>query len=368
MPRLVDVAVHDGRGGAEAHAVRRFHHLQPLRRVDLVRADHGAHFVVENLRRGARQRVEAGFLQLGQVVRQREVGGGRALPHFQRREGMHVHLRHGLLHGMHDVDVGGAGVLGVDAALHAHFGAASGPGFAHAALDFLRAQVVGAAAQVFRQLALGEGAELALEVADVGVVDVAVDDVGDAIAVAFLPQPIGGLHDGIEVVAPGADQAHDLGFRQVRRVFAVEAVEDGAEVCGNTLGRRVDAFEHFRGRRGVVAWAPSVGARQALAVDGVEHGAAQALVHPGVHVTREARIDRQAFVQCLAGGSRLAGQFVQMRPRRFRVHEIRRQGRDAAPVVDAGGDDLRQHAWAQVRRRLDAHLRTEQNPRHRNRP
>ena len=53
-----------------------------------------------------------------------------------------------------------------------------------------------------------------------------------------------------------------------------------------------------------------------------------------------------------------------MRPRGFRVHEVRRQGRDAAPVVDAGGDDLRQHAWAQVRRRLDAHLRAEQNPRH----
>ena len=48
--------------------------------------------------------------------------------------------------------------------------------------DLVEVEVVGLAAQVLAQLALGEGAELAAEVADVGVVDVAVDDVGDRIA------------------------------------------------------------------------------------------------------------------------------------------------------------------------------------------
>ena len=129
--------------------------------------------------------------------------------------------------------------------------------------------------------------------------------------------------------------------------------------------RRVDAAEHFGGRRRVVAWAPVVRARQPLAVDLVEHRAAQAFVHPGGHVAGEARIDGQAFVQLLAGSCGLAGQFVQMRPRRFGVHEIRRQGRNAAPVVRCPRRRFfGSTARPQVRRRLDAHLRAEQDARH----
>ena len=52
---LVDVAVHDGGGGAKAHVCAGFHHGEPLFGVDLVWADHGAHFVVEDLGGGAWQ-------------------------------------------------------------------------------------------------------------------------------------------------------------------------------------------------------------------------------------------------------------------------------------------------------------------------
>ena len=85
-------------------------------------------------------------LEAHQVFLERQVGGRRALPDLQRRESVDVHLGHGFLHRMQDVDVGGAGVLRMDAALHADFGAAPVPGLAGAALDLLVAQVVGPAA------------------------------------------------------------------------------------------------------------------------------------------------------------------------------------------------------------------------------
>ena len=83
---------------------------------------------------------------------------------------------------------------------------------------------------------------------------------------------------------------------------------------------------------------------------------------------RVLRINRQPFVQQLAGACGFSAEFFEVRPRRFGVHEVRRQRRHAAPVVDAGRDDLRQHAGAQVRRRLDAHVGAEDDARDRDRP
>src|SRR5690625_1665815 len=90
---------------------------------------------------------------------------------------MDMNPRLGRLDLLQNIEVSLAGVLGVDAALHAHFGGPALPGLGDSAVNLLRRQVIGPAAQVLAQLALGKGAELALEVADVGVVDVAVDDV-----------------------------------------------------------------------------------------------------------------------------------------------------------------------------------------------
>ena len=58
--------------------------------------------------------------------------------------------------------------------------------------------------------ALGEGAELAAVGADVGVVDVAVDDVGDRVADAPGAQLIGCPADGREVRPPRIEQRHDV--------------------------------------------------------------------------------------------------------------------------------------------------------------
>ena len=49
----VDMAVHDSHGAAKAYAVRRLHDLEPLAGLDLVRADHRADLVIEDLGRRA---------------------------------------------------------------------------------------------------------------------------------------------------------------------------------------------------------------------------------------------------------------------------------------------------------------------------
>ena len=213
--------------------MRRLHHLEPLRGVDLVRAQNGADLVVEDLRGGARQRAEAGVLQPAQEGLERDAERRRALPHLERRERVDVHVGRRFLHRAAEVEIGLAGVVGVDAALHADFGGAALPGLDHAALHLVEPEVVGLAAQVLGQLALGEGAELALEVADVGVVDVAVDDVGDDVAARLAPQRVGGAHHRFEVGAAGAEERRDLVFGEI--VAASRTIEDRA------LARRLRA-------------------------------------------------------------------------------------------------------------------------------
>ena len=147
---------------------------------------------------------------------------------------------------LQDLDVGVARVVRVNAALHAHFGGAAVPAFARAALDFVERQIVGTAAQVLRQFALRECAELAFEVADVRVVDVAVDDVADHIAIDVAANRVGRVDDRGEVVAARIEQTHDFGFGQIGAAFG--AFNDGCNLngcgdigaadCGEYVGRR----------------------------------------------------------------------------------------------------------------------------------
>ena len=96
--------------------------------VDLVGADDGAHLVVEDLGRRARQGAEAGLLQLRQEGGERRLQGRGALRHLERREGVDVHAGHRRLDGAADRDVGLAGVVRMDAALQADLGGAALPG------------------------------------------------------------------------------------------------------------------------------------------------------------------------------------------------------------------------------------------------
>ena len=58
---------------------------------------------------------------------------------------------------------------------------------------FLVVQIIRPAAKSFVALALGEGAEAASVEADIGVIDVAVDDIAHRVAAGFGAPPVGGL-------------------------------------------------------------------------------------------------------------------------------------------------------------------------------
>ena len=166
------------------------HHLDPGRGRQLALGEHPAHVVVEDLGGGARDRVQPGLAQLGQQVPNGHAGLGRAGDDLHRRERVHVHARHPLLHRPDQVGVGGGGQRRVDAALHADLGGAVRPGLLGPVGDLVQREPV----RVGVALALGERAEPAADVADVGEVDVAVDHVGDVVADRVAAQVVGEPH------------------------------------------------------------------------------------------------------------------------------------------------------------------------------
>ena len=178
----IDMAEHDGRRALQSGAMSRTHHLQPARGGDLVRADDGADFVVEDFGRGSRQRAETGAAQLRQEFGNRHAERLRAVMNLERRERMDVHPRRRLLHRSADIEIGLPRIRRMDAALHADFGGAARPRFADPRADFAVGKLVGTPAQVLAGLAFGERAELTAIRADVGVVDVARNHIGHRIA------------------------------------------------------------------------------------------------------------------------------------------------------------------------------------------
>src|SRR5882724_6192879 len=101
---------------------------------------------------------------------------------------MDVDIGHRLLDGAADREISRPGVFRVDPALHAHLGGAALPGLLDPPLDLGKVEVIGAPAQILAELALRKGAELAPEVADVGVVDIAGHDIADDIPADPLPE------------------------------------------------------------------------------------------------------------------------------------------------------------------------------------
>src|SRR6185295_2864267 len=107
-----------------------------------------------------------------------------------------MHVRHRRFHGGNDAKIGLPRIAGTDAALQTHLGSAALPGLAGAPADLGGVEVVGGVAMAEVVSPLRKGAELAAIGADVGVVDVAVDDVGDGGANGARAQRVGGGNDG----------------------------------------------------------------------------------------------------------------------------------------------------------------------------
>ena len=201
--RPVDVADHHRRGRPQAELVGGDHHLGPLGGAHLVRAQVRAHAVVEDLGGRARQGAQAGVAQAGEELAHAHPEGVGALPDLERREAVDVHLGQALLDALEHRDVEVAGEVGVDAALQADLGGAPLPGLDRAVHHLVHVQDVGVAAQVEALGPAREAAEAAAEVALVGVVDVAVDDVGDRRRRSAAAQVVGDLGDRLDLAARG---------------------------------------------------------------------------------------------------------------------------------------------------------------------
>ena len=224
----VDVAHHHRGGRPQAELVGGDHHLGPLGGAHLVGAQVGAHAVVEDLGGRARQGAEAGVAQAGEELAHADPERVGALPDLERGEAVHVHLGQALLDPLEHRDVEVAGEVGVDAALQADLGGPALPGLDRAVHHLVHVQDVGVAAQVHALGPAREAAEAAAEVALVGVVDVAVDHVGDRLAAAPGADRVGHLGDRLDLVAAGAEEALDLGHP--RGGAGQRALEDPGQV------------------------------------------------------------------------------------------------------------------------------------------
>ena len=223
--RRVDVAEHQRHVRAQPDPVRRLVHGEPLLRRDLVGADDAAHLVVEHLRRSSRQRTQAEVGEVREVLLERETERRRALPHLERRERVHVDPGHRVTDRAHHARVVVTRERRVDPALQADLGRAALPRLLGSTHDLLERHEIRRPAQVRRELPLRERAEAAAEVADVRVLDVPRDDVGDLVAADLAAKRVGGGADASSLLPARLEEPRDLvlaelgsGQRERRRV------------------------------------------------------------------------------------------------------------------------------------------------------
>ncbi len=104
----VHVPVHHRGRGTQADPVRGGHHLDPARRGQLALRQHPADIVVEDLRRGAGDRVDAGLAGRGEPVANRHAGAGDAVENLHRRVGVQMQPRRLPLDLTGEIEVRGA--------------------------------------------------------------------------------------------------------------------------------------------------------------------------------------------------------------------------------------------------------------------
>ena len=222
-------------------------------------------------------------------------------------------------------------VLGVDAPLHADLCRSELDRLADSGPEVVLADVVG----VRRALALAEAAEGAADDADVGEVDVAVDDEGRGLAGQLGSQAVGGDSHLLDHLRPRLrEQGGQLVLGELGPLAA--------------LGDRLRRQPGFEPLLATPARSPPGDEAPVAELDHIQHP----LLHPfGVHVLG---IDAEALGQRVAlRGQRLA-QLVRAREGVL-GGDVVAVGREAAEVRGAGGDELGPPV-GEVRGHLDAHL------------
>ena len=246
---------------------------------------------------------------------------------------------------------------------------------------------VGRPAEVRGEPAFRERAEAAAEVADVRVVHVPRDDVGDRVAGRLTTQVVGRGEDRAQVVTARLEERGDVVLVEAVRPpdpsasalwtdstttfgalpFAtrVDFGDSARPRVGGGYGtreiRRAAGLHRARGP-GVLAGEPGrVRPRRRIAV--ATRGAVQrSELRDRLRVHREPRRERQP------SGLRGLTQPLDLGPRRLGVHVVERHRRDPAPVVDPRVQEARELVVREIRRHLDVHRRAEDDPRGGGRP
>ena len=203
--------------------------------------------------------------------------------------------------------------------------------------------------------ALGEGAELAPVVADVGVVDVPVDDITNHAAADRLAQLVRDLDHPLIIHVTGGEQADDVLF--------IEPLAGGG-ASDDPFQSRIDRVQqHGPGLRlERQAGRPVVIARPTFRIGQLHHPGRHLGMQPSSGLGAPGRIDWQPRHQDFVHFRGAQGQGFKLRPWRFRIDVIRRHRRHAAPVVDAGANELLIDPRRQIGRCLDMHIRRQDQP------
>jgi hypothetical protein len=199
-------AEHHGRGGAHAELMRGAMHVHPILGVALQTADAMAHGVIEDLGAAAGNGIETGIHEALDGVAKTQAADVGDVGDFRRGQAVQVNAE-ALLDAAEEIFVPLDFEIRVEAALHQDAGAAQVEGLLNFVVDHFLGQ------HVAFGMAHGpvEGAEAAILRAEVGVVDIAIDDVGDHVFGVPLAADRIGLHTD-------ADQV--VGTKQVERFLA----------------------------------------------------------------------------------------------------------------------------------------------------
>ncbi len=206
---------------------------------------------------------------------------------------------------------------------------------------------------------LRERAEGAAIAADVGVIDVAVDDIRGDGAVRLRAQRVRRFADSPEIGAARIEKCRERLPVHVLRAVLHELIE---KLRHRRRTRAPLRRREARGQIDTAAGAPAILARERCTVALLEHGAAHGRVEPLGRRLGVRRIDRQPLHESLAAALGLAAQPLDLGPWHFRIDIIRRQRRDPAPIVDACCDQFGKRRGTQVGRRLNAHVGSEHEP------
>jgi hypothetical protein len=150
------------------------------------------------------------------------------MPNLERRKRMHMHRRIDALDGTQDLEVGAAGEVWMNAALQAYLRGAALTRLAHSIGQHLQVQQVGLLGAFVFTGSFGEGAKRTSVAADIGVIDVAIYDVSQIVAVCGGTQIVGG---GAQILEISAARFEQTGPRRNIQLL-------GTVIYAKCLGRR----------------------------------------------------------------------------------------------------------------------------------